>query len=175
MKYLYILLIILLFIVLLTIRVSICLTQRENTDILLKIGPFLRFKVHNSNIDNICQSLTKYDFSVFINTNNSIDLDKIFKEISIDKISIINSNNIFNTLWNIYIPFSYNILNLYLEQYLISKFKKVSNKYYSIIYTTTGTYKLNFEVVLSIRVYQIFKLLLIYLKNKKKVKYDQSN
>ena len=93
----------------------------------------------------------------------------------IDKISVINCNNIFNTMWNIYITFSYNILNLYLDNYLMSKFKKVSNKYYSINYTTTGTYKLKFEVLLSIRVYQIFKLLFIYLKNKKKVKYDQSN
>lgn len=175
MKYLYLLLIILFIIWLLTLRVSICLTQRENTDIYVKIGPFLRFKLHNTNISTICHSLSNYDFSVLINKNKSIDIDQILKEIMIDKISVINSNNIFNTLWNIYIPFTYNIFNLYLDEYLTSKFKKVSNKYYSVIYTTLGTYKLNFEIVLSIRVYQIFKILLIYFKKKKKVKYDQSN
>ena len=160
MKYLILLLIILFIIWLLTLRVSICLTQRENTDIYVKIGPFLRFKLHNTNISTICHSLSNYDFSVLINKNKSIDIDQILKEIMIDKISVINSNNIFN---------------LYLDEYLTSKFKKVSNKYYSVIYTTLGTYKLNFEIVLSIRVYQIFKILLIYFKNKKKVKYDQSN
>ena len=175
MKYLYLLLFIILLFLIFSWRVSIYIRTNETTDIVLKIGPFLRFKLKNPKISKICQSLTKYDFTVFINQDNTNNIDWLLKELIVDKITIINCNNIFNNLWNIYIPFSYNILNLYLDNVLSTKFKKVTNKYYSTMFTTTGTYKLNFEIVLSIRVYQLIKLLIVYLKNKKKVKYDTSN
>ena len=175
MKHGYLILLIILILILFTLKVSICLNQRENTDIRLKIGPILRFRLKNSKITKICQSLTNYDFSVLLNKDNSYNVDRILKEIIIDKITIINRNNIFNTLWNIYIPFTYNILYVYIEHLLANKFKKVNNRYYSNMYTTTGSYQLNFEIILSIRVYQIIKILFIYFKNKKKVKYDKSN
>ena len=115
MKYLYLLLVIIFLLLIFIIKVSIYLNVKETTDIVLKIGHFLRFKIKNTKLANICQNISKYDFTVLMNQKSDNNIDWLLKELNIDKITIINSNNIFNTLWNIYIPFSYNILNLYVD------------------------------------------------------------
>lgn len=175
MKYLYLLLLIIPIIGVFLLRVSIYIKQGENTEFRLKIGFILRIKLHNKKIIEICRRISMYDFTVLNNKEENNNSNKLFKKMTVEKITVINQNNIFNCLWNVYIPFSNQMFNIYLEQTLLNRFKKVKNRYYSIMYTTTGTYKLMFELVLSIRFYQIVKYCINNLINKKKVKYDKSN
>lgn len=175
MKYLYLLILVIPLISLFLLRVSIYLKQDENTEIRLKIGQILSFKLNNKKLIEICQRISKYDITLFINNQTSSNINKLLKYIIINKITVINQNNIFNEIWNIYIPVSYQMFYLYLDQILNKNFKKVTNKYYSIMYSTIGNYQLKFEIDMSIRVYELLKYFIINLFNKKKVRYDKSN
>ncbi len=175
MKYLYFIPLVILLISLFLFRIGIYLKQDENTDIRVKIGQILCFKLNNKKIIETCQRISKYDITLLKTNQNKQQINELFKYITINKITVINQNNILNNLWNVYIPISYQIFNRYLDQTLTKNFKKVNNKYYSIEYTTIGSYKLKFEIDMSIRVYKLVEYFIINLIKKKKVRYDKSN
>ena len=97
---------------------------------------------------------------------------KIYSNKTVDKITLINENNILKPVWNVLIPLGFNILNIYVDDILDETFKKVNNKYYSISYQTVGTYKLKFEVYLKAYVYNLLIGSIIYLVNKGSKKYE---
>ena len=159
--------------IILTLRVSVYLSQRENTEMWLKIGLIFKFRIRNQKLLEICDNLSNYNFTNFSkNKPKNTLIEFILKEVTVEKITLINENNILNPVWNVLIPIGLNIINTYLDDILDVTFKKVNNKYFSISYQTVGTDKLKFEVYLKAYVYNLLIGSIIYLVNKGRKKYE---
>lgn len=153
-------LILFLILVFLFLNIGIYLRVDESVDIRLKIGRYLSFKVDSNkivelikkNIDLNDLSKVKYDSKLFNN---------LLKYITIEKLTLIETTNLFLDTWNIYTNFLFNLSHNYINALLNTHFYKVKDVYYSISYNTIGSFKVKIEALFSIKVYKLLKYLII--------------
>ena len=162
-------LIILFLIYLLFLNVCIKFKIDESCDIRLKIGHIFTLKLSEDKITNLAlKNINIKDLSKI--RYDSIMVNNFLKYITVEKLTLIESTNLYLDTWNIYTNFLISMSNMYLNNLLITHFHKVKDVTYSLNFNTIGSFNIKVEGIFSIRAYKILKYFLRKRRTKWKTK-----